>query len=101
MGSNEPNYTKETPMLSNDVIAKINRQIEDELRTVGKTFADHDEKMEALERIAKLKEILSPNPSAEQIAQHVANFLNTAATQPNAEPDSMRILRNLASIFPK
>lgn len=42
-------------MLHRLTIAKINRQIEEELRLVDRAFATHQEKMEALERVAALK----------------------------------------------
>lgn len=77
-------------MLSNDVIRKINAQIVIELRKADSIGTDHQEKMEALERIAKLKALLSPQPSAEEIAEHVANFLKTQTVTPSpAEPPTL------------
>lgn len=51
-------------MLSKDNIDRINRQIRDELRTVDSICSDHQEKMEAIERIAQLKALMSTNPPA-------------------------------------
>lgn len=89
-------------MLSNDVIRKINRQIEDELRTVDSICSDQQEKLDAIERIAKLKELLTPQPSIEEIAQRVAAILQIQQ-QPTPQPAPIQtdILRNLASFFPK
>lgn len=46
-------------MLSVSNIRKINEQILDELRTVDSICSSHQEKMEAIERIAALKKLLS------------------------------------------
>jgi len=52
-------------MLSDSNIRKINSEIEDELHSFWRL--DDEEKMAAIERIAKLKSILDPAPTAEQI----------------------------------
>jgi uncharacterized protein YoaH (UPF0181 family) len=53
-------------MLSDTNIRKINNLIEEEVRDMWRL--DHEEKMAAIERIAALKSILDPAPTAEQIA---------------------------------
>lgn len=47
-------------MLSNHIVRKIEDQIARELRTADSICSDPDEKMEALDRIVKLKAILNP-----------------------------------------
>lgn len=67
-------------MLSDNNIRKINDQIKDELRTVDRAFVSHQEKMEALERIAALKALLDPpvknetSPSTQKPADVVVDF---------------------------
>jgi hypothetical protein len=53
-------------MLSDTNTRKINNLIEEEVRDMWRL--DHEEKMAAIERIAALKSILDPAPTAEQIA---------------------------------
>lgn len=51
-------------MLSISNVRQINRQILDELRTVDSFIASHQEKLEALERINKLKALLDDRHEA-------------------------------------
>lgn len=47
-------------MLSEDNIERINDQIADELNTVSHPFKTHQEKTDAIERVAQLKSLLEP-----------------------------------------
>lgn len=54
-------------MLSTDNIRRINRQIENELRTVNGFITSDEDKMEAIKRIAALKALLeTPAEKKEQ-----------------------------------
>lgn len=80
-------------MLSQENVKKINDLIESELRTVDRAFTDHEEKLEALERIAKLKALLSPQPSTEEIVEMLATALASKNPVGPAQPGPMeRIL---------
>lgn len=75
-------------MFSSDNVREINRQIDRELREV-RMSDDHNEKLAAIDRIAKLKALLSPQPSREEILAEVADALahhvpaTPAPTQPS------------------
>jgi hypothetical protein len=67
-------------MLSQTTVNKINDQIRRELHTVNSSFSSHEDKMEALERIAKLKELLNPQPSRQDILRELAIALTDRQT---------------------
>jgi hypothetical protein len=75
-------------MLSQNVINKINHQIEDELRNVDSICSSPQEKMEAIERIAKLKALLTPQPSREEIMSELASALTDKVQQKETQYDS-------------
>ena len=75
-------------MLSQDNIAKINDLIDDELRTASGAFTSHTDKMEALDRVATLKALLTPQPSRNDIIRELATALkeqNAPAQQSPAD----------------
>lgn len=62
-------------MLSDRNIAEMNRQIAAELRNADSICSTPEEKMQALERIAKLRELLTPQPTREDILTELASAL--------------------------
>ncbi len=73
-------------MLSQSTISNINDQIGRELRIVKDWMKDDAEKDAALERIAKLKDLLNPQPSRTDILQELANALVNAHPNQPATP---------------
>ena len=69
-------------MLSNHNVHKINRQIENELRIVGSIITSDEDKTAALDRIIKLKALLTPQPSREDILAELAEALVEARRNP-------------------
>ncbi|MEO7397372.1 MAG: hypothetical protein ABIW84_02300 [Ilumatobacteraceae bacterium] len=72
-------------MLSKNVIYKINRQIETELRNVDSICCDPAEKMASLERISKLKELLDPNPVVQPSRKELVKELAVALIEAREE----------------
>jgi hypothetical protein len=72
-------------MLSRTVIVKINRQIEDELRIVDSICSSQQDKLDAIERIAKLKALLSPQPSREEILDELASAITVQVRQKDTQ----------------
>lgn len=62
-------------MLSEDNIAKINDQIDDELHNADRPFSSHKDRMEALERAVTLKSLLSSQPTRQDILAELASAL--------------------------
>ncbi len=66
-------------MLTDATIRKINAQIQSELRNADSYVASQEEKLAALERVVKLKEILDPieveAPSRKTIIRELASAL--------------------------
>lgn len=87
-------------MLSNDNIRNINRQIENELRDVNSIRLSDEEKSAALDRIIKLKSLLTTQPSREEILAELADALAEAQRNPpptfadNLMTDIVGLLRN-------
>jgi hypothetical protein len=59
-------------MLSDQNVRMINVRIGNELRTLDSICSSQEEKLEAIERIAKLKELLTPQPSRSDILRELA-----------------------------
>lgn len=73
-------------MLSDRNVKEINRQIEREIREAN--WADtHQEKMDAIERIATLKALLYPQPSQKEILEQLATALQSQPTAPRNPAD--------------
>jgi DNA-directed RNA polymerase specialized sigma subunit len=70
-------------MLSSHTVHKINNQIQDELRIVDRFTTSHQEKMEALERIAELKKLITPQPTRSEILEELATALYEARNAPS------------------
>jgi hypothetical protein len=74
-------------MLTNATIRQINHQIQDELRIVARPsfMTSDEEKSAALDRVAKLRNILEPEkaetPSRKAILQELADALVNAIIQ--------------------
>jgi DNA-directed RNA polymerase specialized sigma subunit len=68
-------------MLSSHAAREINNQIRDELRIVDRITTSHQEKMEALERIAKLKQLLESPTQQTQTRGDILNELATALVE--------------------
>lgn len=61
-------------MLSQATIHDLNREITKELRHYDSIFCEtQEDKMACLERISKLKSLLAPSPTAEEIASALVN----------------------------
>jgi len=71
-------------MLNDNNIREINNQINRELRNVNSICKSPDEKLQALDRIAKLKALLTPQPSREEILSELAAALVEAQRNPPA-----------------
>lgn len=69
-------------MLSASNVQKINDQIKRELRTVDRFVASDEEKMAAIERVAELKKLLTPQPTRQEILQELAAALVEARSNP-------------------
>lgn len=82
-------------MLYDETIRKINQQIEIELRNVDSLGSTDDEKMAALERIAKLKALFDPQPTSEMIRQELASIIVNVCQKENDVPTHL----SLAEIF--
>lgn len=76
-------------MLSDSNIKKINDEIESELRWISSS--DHEDKMQTLERVAALKALLDPTPTAEQIV--------AALKTPELPNDLTRDLKSIFDTF--
>lgn len=85
-------------MLSNDNIREINRSIERELRNVSSIATSDEEKVAALDRIAKLKALLYPQPTREELLAELATALVEAQRNP---PPTLAdtIFENVAAVF--
>lgn len=85
-------------MLSNDNIREINRAIESELREVTFIGTSDEEKDAALARIAKLKALLYPQPTREELLAELATALVEAQRNP---PHTLAdtLFENLAAVF--
>jgi hypothetical protein len=79
-------------MLSADNIRKINNQIANEMRTVQRPFTSDEEKAAALDRIAKLKELLEPTQATESLPSRKTILKELAAAIIEAREDAR--LRN-------
>jgi len=62
-------------MLSDKTIAMINKQIQDELDTIDSIVPTHQEKMEAIERIAALKALFSTKEKVEMKQDEIVTHL--------------------------
>jgi len=69
-------------MLSDQNVRRINNQIADELRTVDSICSSDQEKIAAIDRIAKLKSLLTPQPSRSDILAELAEALVEAQRNP-------------------
>lgn len=69
-------------MLSDDNIRKINDQIESEVRDLGSFMTDDEDKPAILDRITKLKALLSPQPTRSDILAELAAALTEAQRNP-------------------
>jgi hypothetical protein len=76
-------------MLDANTVRKLNRQIEDELRTVDSALSSHQDKMEALERITKLKELLTPQPNRKDILRELATALQEKNQTPSLHANAV------------
>jgi hypothetical protein len=76
-------------MLSDHNVRKINDQIANELNTVDSWTASDDEKTAALDRIAKLKALLMPQPSREQILSELADAIADRAKADYLSPQDL------------
>lgn len=76
-------------MLSDSNIRQINRQIENELDSLWNL--DHQDTMEALQRIAELKKILEPTFTVEQIVETL--------DQPTLSSELSRDLKKIFDTF--
>lgn len=72
-------------MLSNDNIRQINDLIRKEIRAYDSWGADADDKSAALENIAKLQALLTPQPSRSDILAELADAL-VNVQQPAPQP---------------
>lgn len=70
-------------MLSDRNVRKINDQIANELRTVGGAFTSAVDKAAALDRIAKLQALLTPQPSREDILTELAAAIVDETKKPH------------------
>lgn len=66
-------------MLSDRNVRDINSAITSELRNVDSMFTSNEDKMAALERISKLKSLLSPQPTRQEIIAELATALKEAS----------------------
>lgn len=90
-------------MLSDRNIIEINRQIERELKTVDSWMSDADDKTAALKRIAKLKALLDPQPSREEILKELANAIVVAERSKTetttSTPPAPDLISDLVTLF--
>lgn len=74
-------------MLTDRNVAKINDMIKRELDTAGSFISSQEDKMAALERVSKLKSLLYPQPTAEELVEMLAIALKektNTTTQPHS-----------------
>jgi hypothetical protein len=90
--------TKGNTMLSQDNIDKINDLIDDELHTANGAFTSHKDKMEAIERVATLKALLTPQPSRTDILRELATALTEAKRTPASQSPS-DLIADILSTF--
>lgn len=79
-------------MLSNDNVAKINSQIAKELREADRFVNFDEEKMAALERVAKLKTLLSEQTTQPIDYDQLATAIIEKMTQSRPEPHPLTTL---------
>jgi hypothetical protein len=80
-------------MLSAANVSKINNQIADEIRQVERRFNSDEEKLAALDRIAKLKALLSEQPPQTIDYDQLANALIEKLTPaPRHDPHPLMTL---------
>jgi septal ring factor EnvC (AmiA/AmiB activator) len=85
-------------MLSSTNVRKINDQIERELRDVNSIVTSNEDKIAALDRIARLKALLNPQPSRSDILSELASaFVEAQRTPPPTPADNFA--NALADIF--
>lgn len=75
-------------MLSADNIRRINNQIKDELSEAGRFVNSDEEKAAALDRALKLKQLLDPNPSVDELVEKLAAALSSPTTVHVQAPSS-------------
>lgn len=85
-------------MLSNSAIHSINRQIERELRELNSILTSDEEKVAIIDRIAKLKELLNPHPSREDILAELAAALVDAQEEKSTR-QSHDVMFDLGSVI--
>lgn len=88
-------------MLTEDTIRKMNDQIQEELEIVDRITYSHQEKMDALERIAKLKEILAPqnHPSPDETLSQLATALIEKQKTDHHKESSLGLVVDILSGF--
>lgn len=85
-------------MLSNENIRKINRQIESELRNSTAFMASNEDKMAALDRVAKLKSMLEPTPEPADLRKTIVQEL-AALIAETQKPEPTQVDTLIEALF--